>query len=310
MTNTQISNKKLKAIVFTDIVNFTQLSAKDEQHALKLIDKQREILKPIVENHSGEWLKEIGDGLLFSFDSSLDAVNCSIEIQKSLRDIEDLNLRVGIHQGDIFIKDGDVFGDDVNITSRIETYAPIGGIAISDKVDKDISGVKDIKTTFIGHKKLKGVTQETQIKCISSHSLPVHQTNILAKLFFYTCCTIGLLYFFAFSIEFLTYEPGSLLKVYPHPIQTYEMFYILLMKSLTFFLIGYTTFSYYKGVRFLPQKYTAYFSFIYIIIFFLIEILVPFFVLELSTFQLTFALILILISLFISSLVYKFLKTN
>ena len=87
--STQISNKKLKAIVFTDIVNFTQLSAKDEQHALELIDKQREIVKPIVEKHSGEWLKEIGDGLLFSFDSSLDAVRCSIKIQESLRDIDD-----------------------------------------------------------------------------------------------------------------------------------------------------------------------------------------------------------------------------
>ena len=107
MSNTQISNKKLKAIVFTDIVDFTKLSAEDEQHALNLIDKQREIVKPIVEKHNGEWLKEIGDGLLFSFDSSLDAVNCSIEIQQSLKDIEDFKIRIGIHQGDIFIKNGD-----------------------------------------------------------------------------------------------------------------------------------------------------------------------------------------------------------
>ena len=62
MANTQISNKKLKAIVFTDIVDFTKLSAEDEQHALNLIDRQREIVKPIVEKHNGEWLKEIGDG--------------------------------------------------------------------------------------------------------------------------------------------------------------------------------------------------------------------------------------------------------
>ena len=84
MSTPQISKKKLKAIVFTDIVNFTKISADDEHHALELINKQREILKPIVEKHNGEWLKEIGDGLLFSFDSSLDAVRCSIEIQKEL----------------------------------------------------------------------------------------------------------------------------------------------------------------------------------------------------------------------------------
>ena len=63
MSTLKISKKKLKAIVFTDIVNFTELSANDEQHALELIDKQREIVKPIVEKHSGEWLKEIGAGL-------------------------------------------------------------------------------------------------------------------------------------------------------------------------------------------------------------------------------------------------------
>ena len=195
--STQISNKKLKAIVFTDIVNFTQLSAKDEQHALELIDKQREIVKPIVEKHSGEWLKEIGDGLLFSFDSSLDAVNCSIEIQQSLKDVDDFKIRIGIHQGDVFIKDGDVFGDDVNIASRVENFAPEGGIAISDKISKDISGVKNIKTSFIGHRKLKGVHQETKVSCISSHNLPKHNLNRLPIIAAYIC-------FFWAALSFIT----------------------------------------------------------------------------------------------------------
>ena len=181
--NTQISTKKLKAIVFTDIVDFTKISAEDEQLALDIIDKQRKILKPIVNEHKGEWLKEIGDGLLFSFDSSLDAVNCSIEIQQSLKDVDDFKIRIGIHQGDVFIKDGDVFGDDVNIASRVENFAPEGGIAISDKISKDISGVKNIKTSFIGHRKLKGVQQETKIRCITSHNLPKHKINNTTKIF-------------------------------------------------------------------------------------------------------------------------------
>ena len=94
------------------------------------------------------------------------------KIQKVLKDIDDFNIRIGIHQGDIFVKDGDVFGDDVNIASRVEGFAPTGGISLSDKVHKDISGVADIKTSFIGHRKLKGVEQETQIRCIVSHDLP------------------------------------------------------------------------------------------------------------------------------------------
>ena len=117
-------------------------------------------------------LKKLDDGLLFSFDSSLEAVRCSIQIQETLKDIDDLNIRIGIHQGDIFIKDGDVFGDDVNIASRVEGFSPIGGISISDKVHKDISGVSDIKTSFLGHRKLKGVEQETKLRCIVSNELP------------------------------------------------------------------------------------------------------------------------------------------
>ncbi len=115
MSNQKITTKKLKAIVFTDIVNFTSISAKDEQVALDLIQKQNDIIKPIVEKYNGEWLKEIGDGLLLSFGSSIEAVRCSIEIQKTLKNVDDLDIRIGIHQGDIFVKDGDVFGDDVNI---------------------------------------------------------------------------------------------------------------------------------------------------------------------------------------------------
>ena len=191
MSTKQISTKKLKAIVFTDIVDFTKISAEDEQHALDIIDKQRELLKPIVLEHKGECLKEICDGLLFSFDSSLDAVRCSIEIQGVLKDSDDFKLRIGIHQGDIFIKDGDVYGDDVNIASRVEGFSPEGGISISDKVYKDIQGVKEIRTSFIGHKPLKGVNQETKVRCITSHSLPHHNISIFPKLAYYWSFVFG-----------------------------------------------------------------------------------------------------------------------
>ena len=206
MPSPQISKKKLKAIVFTDMADFTQISAQDGQTALDLIQKQNEIIKPIVEKHNGEWLKEIGDGLLFSFDSSIEAVRCSIEIQETLKDIDDLNIRIGIHQGDIFVKDGDVFGDDVNIASRVEGFAPIGGISISDKVHKDISGVSDIKTSFIGHRKLKGVEQETKLRCIVSNNLPAVEANPLINFFgglFIFLGIISIIYAFYDSINYL-----------------------------------------------------------------------------------------------------------
>ena len=97
----QESTRKLAAIVFTDIVGFTKLSAGNEPAALSLLEKQRELLKPIVEKHGGSWLKEIGDGLLLSFETTKDAVDCAIEIQQVVKEVENLNLRIGIHQGEV-----------------------------------------------------------------------------------------------------------------------------------------------------------------------------------------------------------------
>ena len=174
--------RRLAAIVFTDIVGFTDLSSKDEEGAYKLVVKQREILKPIVEKHEGEWLKEEGDGLLLSFPSSKQAVNCSIQIQTAVKNIDDLNLRIGIHQGDIIIEDKDVFGDDVNIASRIEPFAVAGGIAVSQKIQQDLSSNPEFKFKFIDTPKLKGVQQEVSIYCIISHGLPESKkSDIQAK---------------------------------------------------------------------------------------------------------------------------------
>ena len=164
--------RRLAAIVFTDIVGFTNLSSKDEEGAYNLVKKQREILKPIVMNYEGEWLKEKGDGLLLSFPSSKEAVNCSIQIQAAVKDVDDLNLRIGIHQGDIIIEDKDVFGDDVNIASRIEPFATAGGIAVSQKIQQDLSSNPEFKFKFIDTPKLKGVQQEVSVYCIISHGLP------------------------------------------------------------------------------------------------------------------------------------------
>ena len=130
------AKRQLAAIMFTDIAGYSRLANHDEKEALKLIRKQRRLLKPIVKKFEGEWLKEIGDGLLLSFDSSLNAVDCALAIQEKVRGQAHLDLRIGIHQGDI-VRDGkDILGDGVNIASRIEPYAPIGGVAVSKKFSR------------------------------------------------------------------------------------------------------------------------------------------------------------------------------
>ncbi|MEE9464169.1 MAG: adenylate/guanylate cyclase domain-containing protein [Candidatus Neomarinimicrobiota bacterium] len=115
--------RKLAAIMFTDIVGYTALMGEDEAKALQLLQKNRGLLKPIIEQFHGEWLKEIGDGTLSSFNSAVEAVNCALAIQHVLKDDPDLKLRIGIHVGDVVFEEGDVFGDGVNIASRIEPLA-------------------------------------------------------------------------------------------------------------------------------------------------------------------------------------------
>ena len=165
--------RRLAAIVFTDIVGFTVLSAKNEPAALALLYKQRDILKPIVKEYGGDWLKEIGDGLLLTFNTNREAVLCSIAIQEAAKSVPELQLRIGIHQGEVVFQDEDVVGDDVNITSRIEPFSPVGGIAISDRVNVSLERDPEFSTSFIGNPDLKGVSQEIKIYCITSHNLSI-----------------------------------------------------------------------------------------------------------------------------------------
>ena len=116
------SNRKLAAIVFTDIVGFTKLTAENQQMASDLLDIQRSVIKPLVESNGGKWIKEVGDGLILTFDTITNAVNCCIEIQDKARSIENLSLRIGIHLGEIIEKENDIIGDDVNVTARIEPF--------------------------------------------------------------------------------------------------------------------------------------------------------------------------------------------
>ena len=166
------TKRKLAAIVFTDIVGFTKLSSKNEPAALALLEKQRDLLQPIVEKNNGDWLKEIGDGLLLTFGTTRDAVDCAIEIQHATKNIPDLDLRIGIHQGEVVFQGSDVVGDDVNIASRIEPFAATGGIAISGRVNSSLERDPEFETMLVGTPQLKGVSQKVEVYCIVSHDLP------------------------------------------------------------------------------------------------------------------------------------------
>ncbi len=132
-----MSERRLAAIMFTDIVGYTALMGSDEDKAFQVIRKNRRIHKTLIEKYKGEWLKEMGDGTLASFYSSSDAVRCADEIQ-NLSKQEDISLRIGIHEDEVVFSGGDVYGDGVNIASRLESQAANGAICISGAVYKNI----------------------------------------------------------------------------------------------------------------------------------------------------------------------------
>lgn len=155
--------RRLAAIMFTDIVNYTKLMGEDEHKAFGYLRLNREIQKPLIDKYAGTFIKELGDGILSSFQTVTDSVFCAIEIQKRCNEQNDFKLRIGIHSGEVIFEDNDVFGDGVNIASRLQAYAPIGGICISETVNNNITNQKEIKTRFLREENLKNVQQPVKI---------------------------------------------------------------------------------------------------------------------------------------------------
>lgn len=175
--------RRLTAIIFTDIAGFTALSGRDEHRALKSLNRQRELVFPLVEQYAGRCLKEIGDGLLLSFPSSLEAVRCAVDIQKATAAEVDLRLRIGIHQGDVIEYKGDLLGDGVNTAARLEPLAPIGGIVMSQRVFEDIASYPEFNTVCLGTPPLKGVQQKLTVYCLVNDGLPAPTQSWLGPTF-------------------------------------------------------------------------------------------------------------------------------
>lgn len=151
-------NRRLAAIMFTDVVGYTGLTESDEGRALGVRDRHRALLRPLVEQFEGELVETPGDESLSVFPSAVRAVDCAFAIQAALRDDKDLKLRIGIHLGDVLRRDGEVIGEGVNLAARIRPLAEPGGVCVSEAVWRQVRGQPHLSANPLGPQRLKNVS--------------------------------------------------------------------------------------------------------------------------------------------------------
>jgi TolB-like protein/Tfp pilus assembly protein PilF len=159
--------------MFTDMVGYTALMQEDEQKAKQNRDRHRQILEESIAAHRGKLLQYFGDGTLSIFNSSIEAIDCAIRIQTSLQETPKIPLRIGLHTGDIVYDDEGIYGDGVNVASRIEGLAVAGSILISGKVYDDIKNHQSISTLHLGAFDLKNVKASVEVYAITNEGLDV-----------------------------------------------------------------------------------------------------------------------------------------
>jgi class 3 adenylate cyclase len=154
--------RKLSAIMFTDMKGFSREMGKDEELTLKKLWRYEKVMKSIVKENGGRVVKTIGDAIMGDFDSAVNAVKAALSIQNLLKK-EDIKIRIGIHLGDVIHKDGDVFGDGVNIASRIESICEPGEIYISEDVYNQVKGKIHAGFENLGSKPLKNIESPPRV---------------------------------------------------------------------------------------------------------------------------------------------------
>jgi len=160
-----IEQRKLAAIMFTDMVGYSALAQRNDRLAQELLEEHRALLRPLFPRFNGTEIKTIGDAFLVEFHSALEAAQCAIEIQRALakrnHDVANdrrVEIKIGIHIGDVVHRGGDVYGDGVNIASRIEPLAGAGGICVSMDVERQIRNALEARFEKLAPTELKNIS--------------------------------------------------------------------------------------------------------------------------------------------------------
>ena len=177
MTNEYSKNttsvRKLAAILFADIVDYTSLMQTNEHHASTLLRHFQQQLEEKVANHNGRIVNFYGDGCLCTFQIPLDAVRCGIALQSAFRQTPNVPVRIGIHSGTVTMEGDKIFGDSVNITSRIESMGVAGSILLSKKVRDEVKNNPDLELRSLGSFEFKNVEEPMEVYALANEGLMI-----------------------------------------------------------------------------------------------------------------------------------------
>jgi adenylate cyclase len=165
--------RQLAAILFADMTGYTAMMQENEHLARSKRKKFKDVLDSTIQEYDGKILQYYGDGSLSIFNSAINSINCAISIQQQLQSEPKVDLRIGIHTGDVVIEEDSVYGDGVNLASRIESMAVPGAVFISGKVYDEIKNHDKIKTQELGYFELKNVKDPVRIYAISNQGIIV-----------------------------------------------------------------------------------------------------------------------------------------
>lgn len=165
--------RQLAVIMFTDIVGYTAMMQQDESAALLVMNKYKDSLQRNVGQFDGEIIQYFGDGGLMIFKNSNDAVSCAVSLQEDFLKGPEVPVRIGIHLGDIIYKEGNIFGDCVNITSRVESMGIPGAVLISESVQKQVKNQSAFKLVSLGKFEFKNVEGPMEIFALAINNFQV-----------------------------------------------------------------------------------------------------------------------------------------
>jgi len=171
--------------MFTDMIGYTSLGQKNESLSLALVDEHRKIIRPILVRHEGREVKTMGDAFMVEFSNVLDAVRCAYDIQRAVREFniglpqeKRVQLRIGVHVGDVVEVQGDISGDAVNLASRIEPLAEGGGVCITRQVFDQVHNKLELPMESIGARSLKNVDMPVEVYKLV---MPWEENNTLGQ---------------------------------------------------------------------------------------------------------------------------------